>query len=718
MAEPTICSQCGQPFESWACGPTHALIRHEREGVNRKLKILFVGDAACSTGFALCTHEVCNRLHANGHEISILGINAWGDPHNYPYTIYPCVNPLDRSRMVCGEERLPKLIARLQPDAVVILQDPWNIQGYLTEIDDQLGAPVSADFKVPTMIGWLAVDAKNQASGKQLNRLDHVVTWTQFGIDELRAGGYTGSHSIIGLGVDTTVYYPIDKAEARREIFSRYGIDTSISPDSFIIGVVGRNQYRKRLDLTLEYYAEWIKSYDVRDAHLYLHVAPTGESGCDIPKLLRYYGISAIVSEPSQAGQGATIDEMRSIYNLFDLYWTTTQGEGWGLPALEAMACGVPVLAPDWSGLREWAEPAAVLVSCTSTALNAPINRAPYTIGGIADKYEMIAALDKIYRHRSYREQLSALGLRLAKELTWDRVGEQWESLLQSISQSFRWSKRTSTMDEITIREVYNDNCYHIPDDLSDYTVIDVGASIGAFSRLCLERGARKLIAIEPDNESFELLKKNLESFPQAEIIHGAVVGDMCTADSLAISPTNYRGNFRMTGGQNVFESLSEGKELVSAIKIGDLISDIKTKTDLEAYPILLKLDCEGSEYQIVYSDLPWDLIAIIVGETHTIGKDHPFVRRFAEIGLTDIPHDHESLVKRLTETGGYDVVSEDFYRTACGLLNFKATNKARFSPTMTDLMISPEAIEEFNVQAAFGDSPISEALSRSWREG
>lgn len=669
---------------------------------DRKLKIIFVGDAACSTGFAVCTHQLCDRLHANGHDVTVLGINYYGKPHDYPYTIYPCVDPLDGSRMVCGEQRLPKLIARLKPDVVIILQDPWNIRGYMIEIEEQLGDTINVPR--PIMIGWLAVDAKNQISGKQCNQLDHVVAWTQFGIDELRAGGYTGDHSIIGLGVDTSIYYPMiseymgrsmDRVEVRQ---SKLSDGTPVLPegiplDSFIVGMVGRNQVRKRLDLALEYFAEWIKSKSIDNAYLYLHVGPTGESGCDIQALCRYYGIKVIVSSPPVSA-AVTADDMRLIYNCFDVLWSVSQGEGWGLPVLEAMACGIPCLVPDWSGLGEWARPAAMTVDCTSTALNAPINRAPYTIGGIADKELTIAALDKLYRHAAIRERLSQLGLDLARKLSWDVIGTQWEALLQSTAQSFRWSSRPVTMDEITIREVYRDNCYHIPDDLSGYTVIDIGASIGAFSRLCLERGAHKVISVEPDSESIELLKKNLDSFPRAKIIHGAVIGDMCNADNLAISPTNYRGRLRMTGGQNVFESPGAGKESVAAIRIGDLIEGIEMTTDLQTHPILLKLDCEGSEYQIVFSALPWDRIAIIVGETHTIGNDHPFVARFAEIGLADIPHDHESLAARLREVG-YEVSSEDFYGTNCGLLNFKAIKVAEVKPTMTDLMISPKAIDE-----------------------
>lgn len=353
--------------------------------------------------------------------------------------------------MVCGEQRLPKLIYRLRPDVVIILQDPWNIRGYMREIEEQLADYVPetgpVDFPRPIMIGWLAVDAKNQISGRQCNQLDHVVTWTRFGIDELRAGGYTGNHSIIGLGVDTATYYPIDRIDARNHLLSDGSkvLPDGIPRNSYIVGMVGRNQVRKRLDLALEYFAEWIKSRGIDNAYLYLHVGPTGESGCDIQSLCRYYGIKVIVSSPP-ISHAFSVDDIRAVYNSFDLFWSTSQAEGWNLPALEAMACGVPTLLPDYAG-HEWAKPAAMMIECTTTALNAPMNRAMHTIGGIADKHETIVGLDKLYHHRSFREQLSDLGLRLANELSWDRVGTQWEALLQSL-----WgAKHRPTMTDLMV---------------------------------------------------------------------------------------------------------------------------------------------------------------------------------------------------------------------------------------------------------------------------
>lgn len=406
------------------------------------MRVLFVGDApTVSTGFAKCTREVCNRLHANGHEVNVLGISYYGGPHDYPYDIYPCVDPLDRSFMVCGEQRLPKLISRLAPDIVIVLQDPWNINGYFKEIAEQIALAIT---KRPIFLGWLAVDSRNQHAGREINQLDRVVTWTQFGIDELQSGGYTGPHSIISLGVDTSTFYPINKIEARRQILGSYLDSANIPIDIYIVGVVGRNQVRKRLDLNLEYFAEWIKRYDIDNAYLCLHVGPTGESGADIEKLCAYYGIKVITLNPP-VGAGVPESEMRSIYNMFDLYWSMSQAEGWNLPALEAMACGVPCLLPEQGAPAEWAIDAACLVPCTSTALTAPLNRAPYTIGGIADREETIVALDKIYRHQGFREQLSELGLRLASRLSWDVVGDQWEALLKNLSRA----KLSPTMTDL-----------------------------------------------------------------------------------------------------------------------------------------------------------------------------------------------------------------------------------------------------------------------------
>ena len=51
-------------------------------------KILWYGDAVSNTGFARVTHSVLDHLKKE-HEVVLYGINYQGDPHDYPFKIYP-----------------------------------------------------------------------------------------------------------------------------------------------------------------------------------------------------------------------------------------------------------------------------------------------------------------------------------------------------------------------------------------------------------------------------------------------------------------------------------------------------------------------------------------------------------------------------------------------------------------------------------------------------
>lgn len=392
------------------------------------MKVLWIGDAVVSTGFSRCTHAACDALHAAGHEVHVLGINYFGDPHAYPYAIYPCINVLDHGRDIFGMGRLPYMMERLKPDVVVLLNDPWNVPAYL----DTIAATKFTDpatGKVP-VVAWVAVDAKNHPASDRMNRA-HVVSWTQFGIDELRRGGFSGEASIVPLGVDRSVFKPRDKREARKAVC------VEGHREGFIVGVVGRNQPRKRVDLSIEYFAEWVHRYKIDDAYLYLHIAPTGETSCDIRAMVKYHGITnrVILAEPEQ---GFGIDEaaMPLVYSAFDVCLTTTQGEGWGLTTMEAMACGTPCIVPDWSALGEWCEKAAMKIPCTSTALSAPLNGAAYTVGGIMDAKAAVLGLNFMYRDAELRREYVRRGLELTArtEYQWGAVGQAFCEVVEAVA--------------------------------------------------------------------------------------------------------------------------------------------------------------------------------------------------------------------------------------------------------------------------------------------
>lgn len=379
-------------------------------------KILFIGDGPdVPSGFGKATREILDVLR-HSYDVTVLGINANGDRGTVPYDVYTCWPGGD----LYGVGRLIWCCDKTKPDIICIQQDGWNFQAYLQQL-----AQFPEYAKIP-VVAIVAIDGKN-FQGRWLDGVALAIFWTQFALDEAREGGYKGAAVVIPLGVDLKTYYPIDKKVARKA----RKID-SIG-DMFIVGNVNRNQPRKRWDLTLKYFAEWITSRKVNDAWLYLHTAPTGERGVDVPRLARYYGVihRLALIEP-ETFYGIPEEEMRATYNCFDVCISTTQGEGMGLPAMEAMACGVPCILPDWSAYGDWAKDAALLVPCTSTAIGPPYQN---VIGGVVDEQQFVKELDRLYRSKDLREFHSEKGLLRITEsrFHWANIGGAYVKALEGM---------------------------------------------------------------------------------------------------------------------------------------------------------------------------------------------------------------------------------------------------------------------------------------------
>ena len=382
-------------------------------------KLLWIGDADVATGFARCTHHVLDVLRKSW-DVSVLGLNFVGDPHKWPYPIYPCWPGGD----AFGVKRVPELLASIEPDLVVVQNDPWNIPEYLMQT------------KHIPVVASMPVDGKN-CCGDKLNGLALAVFWTQFGLKEARAGGYEKPAVVIPLGVDLEVYRLQDRRAARHHV----GLPSKLD-EAFIVGNVNRNQPRKRLDLTVQCFAEWVNSCKVDDAYLYLHIAPTQESSYEVHKLMRYYGFRGdkkrlIITQP-EIGNGIPERGMSSVYSCFDVQLTTTQGEGWGLTTMEGMACGIPQIVPDWAALGEWTEDAAVKVDCDHTA--ATLNGVS-VIGGLLNVEDCVSALQLMYTSRSWSDnqpgwaQCRQRGLKLVQrsEYRWNSIGERFSQALETV---------------------------------------------------------------------------------------------------------------------------------------------------------------------------------------------------------------------------------------------------------------------------------------------
>ena len=105
-------------------------------------------------------------------------------------------------------------------------------------------------------------------------------------------------------------------------------------------------------------------------------------------------------------------EELVQLYNLCKLYVFPSWHEGFGLPALEAMACGAPVIGANTTSLPEVIDLPEALFD-------------PYSATAIRDKIQQ-ALTDGVFR-----QKLCAHGLQQVKKFTWDKTAKQamaaWE---------------------------------------------------------------------------------------------------------------------------------------------------------------------------------------------------------------------------------------------------------------------------------------------------
>lgn len=392
-----------------------------------KPKVLWIGDAAVTTGYGRVTENVCTRLHDFGWDVHVLGIGYNGDPHKFPYKIYPAVDP-NKGGHPNGLSRLKEIVNRVKPDIIAIQDDSWNV-GIITE------HMAMNNIWAPT-IGYVAVDAENvlPAVATQLRNLKHVICHTEFGSKQLKLAGYNGPISVAGHGVDSDLYNIYNRKEARE------GIATGSKNinDAFIWGVVAANQPRKRLDLSIAYFAAWWSAAGKPDnAYLFIH---TNNGEYDLKQLADYCGIRGRLLG-TDGGQSLPDNYLPSLYNAFDAMIHTSEGESWGLTMLEGMACGIPQIAVETGGAPSWAGEAVSWVKPSYYQFTPRIG----TKRGIASENDFVSAMIEMYSSEDQRRVYSERGRAVALKLKWDDLAIHVAQQLRKILDARKVASQTET---------------------------------------------------------------------------------------------------------------------------------------------------------------------------------------------------------------------------------------------------------------------------------
>lgn len=209
--------------------------------------------------------------------------------------------------------------------------------------------PCSEQLKGRRMIHWMPVDTEPMGErdiATLRNTQGIPVAMSKHGLKQIRREGFDPLY--VPHGVDTAVFKP--DTEAGRT----FRLAHDISPDTYVIGIAAVNKpdSRKGLDQQMQAFARFHARHP--DSVLYMHTVANGS--WQLEKIALNLGIHNAVKFPdtyAYLSQGITQDGVAQWYNSLNLLSACSEGEGFGLPILEAQSCGTPVVTTDASAMTE-----------------------------------------------------------------------------------------------------------------------------------------------------------------------------------------------------------------------------------------------------------------------------------------------------------------------------------------------------------------------------
>lgn len=435
-----------------------------------KKRIFIANDAHfIGSGYGVYGKELLTRLHNSGkYEIAELGCYAdesRPEIKNIPWKFYPNAvkhgdklyeayksNPVNQF----GFWRFNRAILDFKPHIVFDVRDYW-MSAY------QEASPYRRHFH------WILMPTVDSSPQKTewyytFANADIVVPYTRWAKQTLQQGCSHGLNifpEIANAGINPSEFYPIEnKIEHKIKYFGK-NID--------VVGAVMRNQKRKLLpDLMIAFknYLSLIKNTEKHDnTYLYLHTSYPEENGWDLPNLLLEFGLldktyfsyickncnkyfpakfnnsithcahcngknCAFFSSVANSVPTQTLNE---IYNLFDIFIQYAICEGFGMPQVEAAACGLQIASVDYSAMTEIVE--------NVNGIKIPVKRSFRELETNANRVypdnefttQLLFTFFNENSEENKKHQRDQIRNKCIEKYTWDNVYKVWDRCFDSI---------------------------------------------------------------------------------------------------------------------------------------------------------------------------------------------------------------------------------------------------------------------------------------------
>jgi glycosyltransferase involved in cell wall biosynthesis len=390
-------------------------------------------DHSRQSGFGGVAHNVCFGLSEAGFEMYFLGwgFHADGPMPRANYLLLPTANA------PFANDVLPFVLQQLKPEAMIVQADVRMIM-YIPQMLSQIPNKPSW-ILYPVIDGnvW-DVEGKNTKWPSNwtgvIKAADKVVAMTKYGQKILHENGIESD--VIYHGVDTTLFKPVS-TEAKEQIKTSAGV----SKDSFIFGGVFKNMQRKNPEAYLQAFrilleSKGLSQKEKENLKLLLHTQPQpGAAGeFDLIQQAVDYGL-----EPGKnllfSTAGLPSEAMPFLFQSMDVYMQLGGMEGFCLPIIEAMSCGLPVIAIDSATHKELIGDTGIIVDLPTFDGKHKITYGSYNgvECDIADPWAVAKQMEKLYKDASLRKELGFKATeRAIKEFDWGIIRKKWIELVKT----------------------------------------------------------------------------------------------------------------------------------------------------------------------------------------------------------------------------------------------------------------------------------------------
>lgn len=387
------------------------------------MNIVWVGDLVVQSGFGRIGNEVTTKLVQRGHALMGVGIQFQGQPSGLPFHVWPtgpgvdlwalCAEVINNFSGPAGERADAVVCCQDYPYSVSLFRDARVDWGDIKRITI---TPIDGE---PIFDEWVEIS----------KLIDATMTISEFGVEALRKAGVQAG--LCAPGVNPKEFYAPTESE-RAYVRGKAGID----PAAFIVGMAAMNQGRKNVPATMVAFKEF--AMDKPEAKLLLDMDKISPAGWKLSRmnptdargLMQEIGLrdDQVIFGPDLK---AALPELRQRYWLMDTHGVISYREGFGLPIVEGMACGVATFALDWCSGTEIVDEGRGLL----------IARAPElrygTWGNAMDADpvtgDLVKKLNWFYKNKKARSAMAEKGREWAAARTWDKATDAVEATIAGV---------------------------------------------------------------------------------------------------------------------------------------------------------------------------------------------------------------------------------------------------------------------------------------------